>query len=235
MRTGRRADQVVGVAHVRDPVAQRFVHGVLERHGAGRDRVDLGAEHVHAHDVGRLPLDVGGAHVDLARQAEARAHGRDRDAVLAGARLGDDARLAHAPRELDLAEAVVDLVAAGVIELVALEVDLGAALAASQPDEVLGQALGEIERARPAAVVEQEIGELGLECGVGLGRLVGRLELEDERHQRLGDEAAAEEAEMPALVGPAAEGVELGFARLFASSWPWGILVQLVLDRGSSR
>ena len=64
-----------------------------------------------------------------------------RDAVLAGAGLGDDPGLAHAPGEQDLAQAVVDLVRAGVVQLVALEVDLGAA-------EMLGQPLGEIERAR---------------------------------------------------------------------------------------
>ena len=57
-------------------------------------------------------------------QAEARA-GRGRgDAVLARAGFGDDALLAHAPREQNLAEHVVDLVRAGVVELVALEIDL---------------------------------------------------------------------------------------------------------------
>ena len=46
---------------------------------------------------------------------------------------------------------------------------------------------------------------LALESGIGLGRGVGLLQLEDERHQGLGDEAAAIDAEMPALVGPGAE------------------------------
>ncbi len=63
----------------------------------------------------------------------------ERDAVLAGAGLGDDARLAHALGEQDLAEAIVDLVRAGVVQLLALEIDLRAA-------EMLGQPLGEIER-----------------------------------------------------------------------------------------
>ena len=94
---------------------------------AGGDRLELGAEEPHAEDVRLLPLDVGRAHVDDAGKAEARRHRRRRDAVLAGAGLGDDAGLAHAAGEQDLAEAVVDLVRAGVVELVALEVDLGAA------------------------------------------------------------------------------------------------------------
>ena len=106
----------------------------------------LGAQHLHAEDVGLLPLDVDRAHVDDACQAEARAGGGGGDAVLAGAGLGDDARLAHAPREQDLAEHIVDLVRAGVVELLALEIDLRAA-------EMRGQPLGEIERARPADIM----------------------------------------------------------------------------------
>jgi hypothetical protein len=43
--------------------------------------------------------------------------------VLAGAGLGDDARLAEPPREQHLADAVVDLVRAGVVEVLALEED----------------------------------------------------------------------------------------------------------------
>ena len=44
MRTRRRADEVISVANVGDPIAQRFVHGVFQRAGAGRHRIDLGAE-----------------------------------------------------------------------------------------------------------------------------------------------------------------------------------------------
>jgi hypothetical protein len=47
----------------------------------------------------------------------------------AGAGLGDDALLAHALGQQDLAEHVVDLVRAGVVELLALEIDLRAAAA----------------------------------------------------------------------------------------------------------
>ena len=44
----------------------------------------------------------------------------------AGAGLGDDALLAHAPRQQNLAEHVVHLVRAGVVEVLAFEIDLGA-------------------------------------------------------------------------------------------------------------
>ena len=123
--------------------------------------------------------------------------------MLAGAGLGDDALLAHAPRQHDLAEHVVHLVRAGVVELFALEIDLGAA-------EMLGQALGEIERRGPADIVLEIAVHLGLEGRIGLGRGVGLLQVEDQRHQGFGDEAAAEDAEMAALVGAAAVGIWFG-------------------------
>ena len=200
MRAGDGADEVVGVVHVGDPVAQRLVHRVLQRRGAGGHRLHLGAQQLHAEHVGLLPLDVGGAHVDGAGQAEQRAHGSGGDAVLAGAGLGDDAGLAHAPGQQDLAHAVVRLVAAGVVQLVALEIDLRAA-------ELPGQPLGEPERAGPADIMLQVALQLGLECRIGLRRIVSLLHLQDQRHQRLGDEAAAEVAEAAALVRAVAQAV----------------------------
>ena len=126
MRAGDRADHVEGVVRVADPVAQRLVQRVLERARARAHRAHLGTQQAHAEHVGLLPLDVALAHVDDAFQAEARGHGGGGDAMLAGAGLGDDPLLAHPARQHHLAEHVVDLVRAGVVELVALEVDLGA-------------------------------------------------------------------------------------------------------------
>ena len=200
MRAGDGADEVVGVVDVGDPVAHRLVHRVLQRAGAGGHRLHLGAEQLHAEDVGGLALDVGGAHVDGAGQAEQRAHRGGGDAVLAGAGFGDDAGLAHAAGQQDLAHAVVGLVAAGVVQLIALEVDLRAA-------EVLGQPFGEPQRAGAADVVLQVVLQVGVEGGVGLGRVVGALDLQDQRHQRLGDEAAAEFAEAAAFVRAGAQAV----------------------------
>jgi hypothetical protein len=53
-----------------------------------------------------------------------------------------------------------------VVQLVALEIDLG-------PAEVLGQPLGEIERAGPAGIVGVEAGQLLLKRRVGLGGGIG--------------------------------------------------------------
>ena len=90
-----RADQVVRRLDVRDPVADRLARRLLQRLRAELDRAHLGAEQLHPLDVRRLPAHVLAAHVDDAFEAEARAHGRRGDAVLAGARLGDDPPLAE--------------------------------------------------------------------------------------------------------------------------------------------
>jgi hypothetical protein len=77
---------------------------------------------LHALDVGPLPAHVLLAHVDDALEVEAGADRRRRDAVLAGARLGDDPPLPESPREHRLAEGVVQLVRAGVKEVLAFQV-----------------------------------------------------------------------------------------------------------------
>ena len=122
-RADARADQVVRRLDVRDPVADRLARRLLQRLRAEVDAPHLGAEQLHALDVGLLPPHVLLAHVDDALVAEARADGRRRDAVLAGAGLGDDALLAEPPREHRLAERVVQLVRAGVEQVLALQVD----------------------------------------------------------------------------------------------------------------
>ena len=91
---------------------------------------------------GRLPAHVLGAHVDDAVEAEARADRGGRDAVLAGAGLGDDALLAEPLREHGLAERVVELVRARVEQVLALEVDAPVGV----------EARGAGERRRPAGV-----------------------------------------------------------------------------------
>ncbi len=70
-------------------------------------------------------------------------------AVLAGARLGDHSLLAHPQREQRLADRVVDLVRAGVIEVLALEPDL-------RPAALLAEPPGVIQRRGPADVVLQQ-------------------------------------------------------------------------------
>ena len=107
---------------------------------------------------------------------------------------GDYPLLAHAACEQHLAEHIVDLVCARMIEVLALEVNLRSA-------ELLGQPLGEIERRGPAHVMREIARHLRSKSGI-LARLRIRLfQVEDKRHERLGHKAPAIDAEMPVLVG----------------------------------
>src|SRR6185369_4399377 len=160
-------------------------------------------------------------------EPEPRAQRRGSDAVLAGAGLGDDALLAHAARDHDLAEHVVDLVRAGVVQLLALEIDFRAA-------EVLGQALGEIQRRRPADIVLEVAVHLGLERRIGLGVGISLFQVEDQRHQRLGNEASAENAEMAALVRAGAERIgQVWIHRTISSSVARAARMKLRIISGS--
>ncbi len=193
MRAGDRADDVEGVFDVRDPVAHRFVQGILQRAAATFDRHDRRAEQFHPVDIGRLTADVFAAHVDHALHAEARGNGGGRHAVLTGAGFCDHARLAHAAGEQCLADRVVDLVRAGVIEIFALQIDLRAA-------QHLAPAPGVIDRARPTDKVVQFALELGDELGIHAVLLVGVAQFLERMHQRLGDEDAAVRTKVTAVV-----------------------------------
>ena len=198
VRAGDRADDVEGVLHIRHPVAQGLIHGVLQRTRAGGDRDDFRAQQFHAEHVRGLAFHIGGAHEDGAGNAEPGRHGGGGHAVLAGAGLGDDPGLAHALGQKDLAEAVIDLVAARMVQLVALEPDLRAA-------EFLGQAFREIDRAGLADIILQEEIHLGPEVRILLGRLIGFLEFQNVRHQCFGDETTAIIAKPALLVRPGRE------------------------------
>ena len=200
MRAGDRADHVERLLDMRDPVAQRLVHCVLQGGRARTHRHDFGAEQFHAEDIGLLPLDVGRAHIDDARQIEERAGSRRRHPVLARPGLGDNPRLSHAPRQQYLAQHIIYLVRAGVVELIPLQIDLGAA-------EMAGQPLGEIKGARPPDIMLEIIVEFGLKAGVVARLGIGGLDGQDQGHQCFGDKAPAVDAEMAALIGSAAVGI----------------------------
>ena len=137
--------------------------------------------------------------------------------MLAGAGLGDDPRLAEAPGEQRLAERVVDLVGAGVGEVLALEVEAdrgdrvaaarrpAAAPGARPPGDGLARGGRRGRGRRAAGEPASSSSQLRPEPRVVAERVVGRLELLERAHQRLGDVAAAEVA----LLAPAPGAVDL--------------------------
>src|SRR5206468_1048170 len=106
------------------------------------------------------PAHVLLAHVDDALEAEPRTDGRGRNPVLAGSRLRDDPPLAEPTGEDRLAERVVQLMGAGVEQVLPLEIDPLARR----------ESFRERERSRPPAVRLAQLVELRLE-----GRIRERL------------------------------------------------------------
>ena len=193
MRACGRADAVKGFVDIGHPIAQGFVHRVFQGARAGRDRNDFRAEQFHAEDVRLLTLDIRLAHENDAFQAKARTHGGRRNAVLSCACFGDDAGLAHAHGKQNLTETIIDLVRAGMVQLVAFEIDLGFTI-------MLGDPLSKIKRAWTADIMRPEIIHLRFEGRVFLGRFIFSFKIEDQRHQRLSDIAPAKIAKAACIV-----------------------------------
>ena len=114
--------------------------------------------------------------------------------MLAGTGFGNHAGLAHASRQQRLADAVVDLVGAGVVEVFAFEEYLRAA-------EETRPAPGVIDRAGATDIVLEFVLEFGAKFRIGLRRRVGFAQFGQCRHQRLGDKNTAVGAEVAARVG----------------------------------
>src|SRR5712692_4820099 len=191
VRTDHRTDDVVGRAYVRHPVPYGFRGRVLERLRSASHLFDLSAQQLHAADVHRLAAHVLGAHVNRAREAEASGDGGDGDAVLARTGLGDDALLAHLDGEQRLSDRVVELVGAGMAEVLALEMDV-------RPAEMLAQPVRRVKRRRPSDEGMAVTGELELKLGVRFGFMPYVLQLLERAHQRLGHVLAAIRTEPPA-------------------------------------
>jgi hypothetical protein len=118
--------------------------------------------------------------------------------VLAGAGLGDDAGLAHAPGQQGLADGVVYLVGAGVVQIFALEKYLRSA-------QFPAPTLGVINRGGTAHIILQVGVEFGQKLRILEVLFIGLAQFPQRLHQCLGDEQAAVGAEMPPLVRQPAE------------------------------
>ena len=109
--------------------------------------------------------------------------------MLTGSCLGDDAGLAQFLREQGLAQHIVDLVRARVVEILALEEDTHAAQICRETRR-LGQ------QGRATGVVGKQVTQTRLERLVAPQALPRRLNLFEGAHQRLGHKSAAEITEI---------------------------------------
>src|SRR5439155_15328089 len=176
-----------------------FIDGVAQGPAAALYRHDLGSQGPHLEDVQLLPANVLRANVDLALQTEKGSRRGGGHAVLAGPRLGDDARLAHAPRQQRLPDTVIDLVRAGVVEVLALQIDPGTAGLTRQP-------FGKGQGGWAAHIVLQVVVKLPLKLRVLTGVFIMFGELPQRVHERFRNEATAIRAEATLSIGDGRSG-----------------------------
>ena len=125
--------------------------------------------------------------------------------MLAGAGFGNHPAFAHAEGQHRLAERVVDFVGAGVIQILALQIDL-------RPP-ALAEPLGVIQRRWPADVMLEQVVQFAAEGIVAASGIVGRGQFDEGGGQRFRDVAAAELAESTCAVWSYAQ---LSHGRLIA-------------------
>ena len=164
------------------------------------DGHDAGAQLAHAEHVELLSADVLIAHVDVAFESEDGGGGGGGHPVLARARLGDHPGLAHAHGEQAVAQGAVDLVGAGVAEVLSLDEHAGAA-------PLGGQAFGEVQGRRAPRILGEHFLQAPGEGGVRLGPLVLLLQLRQRVHERFGHVASAVGPEPTPIVGDVRTGV----------------------------
>ena len=122
--------------------------------------------------------------------------------MLTSAGFGDNPGLTHAYGQQYLAHAVIDLVGAGMVQLIALEIDFRAFGFTSCFTDMLRQTLSKIKWRGPTHIMLQVILKLGVEIIVIFGRVILFFERQNERHQGLGDKAPAEFSEAAFRVWP---------------------------------
>ena len=113
--------------------------------------------------------------------------------MLPGAGLGDYPALPHSLGEERLAERAVDLVRAGVVQVLALQVHVAADLG--------GEPGRGTERRRPADILLEQSVEFARESCVANGFVECRFELVERGDQRLGDVPSAERAKAVRGIG----------------------------------
>ena len=155
VRPHRRTDYVERVGRMTAPVADGFAAGIGERHVARPHGMHRRAEHLHTLYIRVLSFNVGSTHENLTLHTHQRTNCCGSHTMLTGTSLCDDARLAHAACQQNLSDSVVDLVRAGVVQVLALQEQTAAILLAHAPCLV--------ERRRAAHIVFQQLAVFLLE------------------------------------------------------------------------
>ncbi len=124
VRSQRRTEQIMRIAHIRHPIADRFIDRILQRLRARSHWSHFRTEQLHAKHVRFLSRNIHHTHIHYTFESKQRRHRRRRDSMLPRARLCHNAPLPHPLHEQRLPQRVVDLMRARVRQVFALQIDL---------------------------------------------------------------------------------------------------------------
>ncbi|MBI3555027.1 MAG: hypothetical protein HY074_02035 [Deltaproteobacteria bacterium] len=96
VRAECRAQAIICIAHIADPIAHGFAHGIFQGLRARGHGYHGSPQVFHALDIGRLPGNIDLAHVNHAFEPQQCRNSGGGYAVLSCAGFGDNSRFAHA-------------------------------------------------------------------------------------------------------------------------------------------
>ena len=169
----------MGVINTTGPLPHGLADRVLQGGGSGGDRDNLRSQQTHPVYVQGLPPGVL-PHEHHARHPHEGGSGGGGHAVLSGAGLGDEPGFSHLFRQQRLAQYVVDLMGAGVVQIFPLEVDFCTT-------QVAGHLFRIVEAGGTARVLVQQSGEFPVEVRIAFIEVIGFFQLNHGIHQRLRD------------------------------------------------
>jgi len=187
MRTNSRPNDVVRSRKVDYPSSQCLVDCVAQGLRARFHGNDRGSEKLDTEHIQSLAPNVFRTHVDGAFHAELGTDRSSRDTVLASSSLGNNLGFAESASNEYLAKCVVDLVAAGVVQIFSLQPDV-------RSTRVLGEAFRKMHMPRPSHVIVVRP-EFLPELGVVIGLVEAPFQLGKTVHERLGHVLPSEFAE----------------------------------------
>ena len=178
VRPHHRTEAVVGVADPGGPLAHGFRNRVLQRGSPGPYRDDFGSEQTHAVDIEGLPPGILLSHENHALHSHQRCRRGRCHPVLACARFRDQTGLSHFFCKKRLSQHVVDLVRAGMVQILPFEIDFRAA-------KILRHFFRKIEPRRPSRIFVKKCCEFPVKFRIVFISVIGFFQLDHRIHQRL--------------------------------------------------
>ena len=192
MRSRHGANDVMRRVDVGNPVPQGFIQRVFQGLRPGMHRNHASTEQLHPIHIRTLPLDIRLSHINDTLQAQSGGNRRRRHPMLSCARLGNHPGFAHAFGEQRLANGVIDLVCAGVVQVFPLEINLRAT-------KLPGESFREIERRGSTNVISQIPIQFAQEISIGAHPVIQIGEFIEGCGQCLSDKTTTVDAEVTIL------------------------------------